>query len=83
MNLKILNILSVVFYCTRIGSDYPGHFICTDKEESEMVEINLDDLPNQKVPYEWSRVRIEFSGYPSREYSLENYSNRYNDGTAF
>ena len=66
-------------YCVRIGEEYPGHFLCTDKDETFVEELNLDKLPNGKVPQDWDRVRLSFSRDGEKTY-IENYGNRWNNG---
>ena|SRR3990167_2176214 len=66
-------------YCIRVGEEHPGHFLCTDKDETNVIELNLDKLPKEKVPPEWDRVKLSFSRDGEKTY-IENYGNRWNNG---
>ncbi len=77
-------------YCLRVGDNYPGHFICTDKDEEMMDELDFNFLPGEKIPENLGRIKITFrpfypingkSVWPLWGYSFEDYSGKYNDGT--
>lgn len=91
-DMKHLIAMLMVLFCTRVGDEYPGHFICTDKDETFMQELNLSKLRAKPIPEEWTRVKLNLypfrpimgkSIWPFWGYRFKNISDQYNNGKKF